>query len=287
MKCDENGLLQIYYKEIKRYPRLSQEEERALCSRVESGDYEAVNLLVIHNLRLSVKEALRFWRRNSGRGIISVMDLVTEGNIGLIRAAQKFNGEVRFSSYATWWIRHFMQRWCEQNTTSLSVSYGTSAHLYQYLRFRYQYKQDHGIFPTDEQVIKGTHWSKKKLEKVKTLFYLKEVRLDHFVDEDGASVAPPIVDETAVSPETFVENDNTERITKETMEDLIGYLPKREQEIIKRRYGIGIGIGKEMTLEKVGRRIGLTRERIRQIEAKAMNRLKMLAEKMGVRNLLR
>jgi RNA polymerase primary sigma factor len=266
--------LRMYLRDIGRIPLLSAAEEVSLAKRMERGDMEAKSRLVEANLRLVVSIAKRYL----GRGL-SFLDLIQEGNLGLIRAVEKFDYRrgYKFSTYATWWIRQAVTRAIADQARTIRIPVHMVEKLNHLVRAKRQLVQDHGREPTPEEIAKIMDTS---VEKVQHLIK---------ISQSPVSLEKPVGDEEEAELGDFLEDEGTPKplesamleIKKDDLNKILDSLPHRERKILELRYGLN---GEHpRTLEQIGRRFGVTRERIRQIEANTLARLKELQETQHLR----
>jgi RNA polymerase primary sigma factor len=267
-------ILGLYLQDIRRIKLLSGDEEQALARRVQAGDKEAERRLVEANLRLVVKIA----RRYPNRGL-SLLDLIEEGNVGLLHAARKFRPErgTRFSTYATWWIRQAMVRALANQARIIRLPVHVELLLTQCIRKRHALTQELGRAPTTEELAQALGWSVSEVEHLENLCH-QPLSLDSPAGEDGKARLMEIVPDTSTVP-----GEGLGAILK-ARDDLAGVLadlPDAERNVVTLRFGLG---GEApMTLESIGRKMGVTRERVRQIEAAALKRLRALLAARDVR----
>jgi RNA polymerase primary sigma factor len=256
----DNAILQ-YLKEIGDVPLLTAEQEMTLAKRVGEGDLNAQQRLVEANLRLVVSIAKRY--RNSG---IHLLDLVQEGNLGLMRAARKFDSArgFRFSTYATWWIRQAISRAMAEHTRTIHIPVHVVELMYKIKRITRQLHQELGRDPLPEEIARVAHLAR---ERVIELQHLAEapISLDApLIDDERYYLVDTLEDPQAVAP--------AEAMTHHALHDQIicslDALSLRERQVIELRYGLHDGLSR--TLDEVGALFKLTRERIRQIEVKAL-----------------
>lgn len=266
--------LRMYLRDIGRIPLLSAAEEVSLAKRMERGDMEAKSRLVEANLRLVVSIAKRYL----GRGL-SFLDLIQEGNLGLIRAVEKFDYRrgYKFSTYATWWIRQAVTRAIADQARTIRIPVHMVEKLNHLVRAKRQLVQDHGREPTPEEIAKVMDTS---VDKVQHLIK---------ISQSPVSLEKPVGDEEEAELGDFLEDEGTPRpldaamleIKKDDLNKVLDSLPHRERKILELRYGLN---GEHpRTLEQIGRRFGVTRERIRQIEANTLARLKEQHETQHLR----
>ena len=260
--------VRLYLREIGKIPLLSQEEELALAKKAAKGNKKAKDKMVEANMRLVVSIAKRY----SGRGL-DFLDLIQEGNTGLLRAVEKFDPDkgFKFSTYATWWIRQAITRAIADQARTIRIPVHMVETINKVLRATRKLTQELNREPTTLEVAKEMDMEPEKVEYV---MKIKQdiASLDQSVGRDGddedSVLGDFVEDEERISPEDSAAN----QILKEQLASIIGTLSEREQKIIKLRFGIGGG--RPHTLEEVGAEFSVTRERIRQIEAKALSKLR-------------
>ena len=260
--------VRLYLREIGKIPLLSQEEELELAKKAAKGNKKAKDKMVEANMRLVVSIAKRY----SGRGL-DFLDLIQEGNTGLLRAVEKFDPDkgFKFSTYATWWIRQAITRAIADQARTIRIPVHMVETINKVLRATRKLTQELNREPTTLEVAKEMDMEPEKVEYV---MKIKQdiASLDQSVGRDGddedSVLGDFVEDEERISPEDSAAN----QILKEQLATIIGTLSEREQKIIKLRFGIGGG--RPHTLEEVGAEFSVTRERIRQIEAKALSKLR-------------
>jgi RNA polymerase primary sigma factor len=258
--------VRLYLREIGKIPLLSAEEELALAQRVVAGDKDAKDKMAEANMRLVVSIAKRY----VGRGL-DLLDLIQEGNTGLLRAVEKFDPDkgFKFSTYATWWIRQAITRAIADQARTIRIPVHMVETINKLLRTQRRLTQELNREPTNEEIAKEMEID---VDKVEHIMKIKQdiSSLDASIrdDEEDSVLADFIEDEDTVSP----EESATGQLLKEQVKDMLGALTEREQKILKLRFGLEDG--KSHTLEEVGQEFSVTRERIRQIEAKALAKLR-------------
>ncbi len=258
--------VRLYLREIGKIPLLNAEEELALAQQVVAGDKRAKDKMAEANMRLVVSIAKRY----VGRGL-DLLDLIQEGNTGLLRAVEKFDPDkgFKFSTYATWWIRQAITRAIADQARTIRIPVHMVETINKLLRTQRRLTQELNREPTNEEIAKEMEI---EVEKVEHIMKIKQdiSSLDASVrdDEEDSVLADFIEDEDTISPEESATN----QLLKEHVKDMLGALTEREQKILKLRFGLEDG--KSHTLEEVGQEFSVTRERIRQIEAKALAKLR-------------
>lgn len=263
--------LKIYLNEVGQIPLLSEEEERELGRRSAQGDESARRKLEEGNLRLVVSLAKRY----TGRGV-QLMDLIQEGNMGLMRAAEKYDytKENRFSTYASWWIKEAMQRAIDQQAREIRVPVHVAENMKRVQKISKELQQELGREPLPKEIAEKL--GNKTEEEVKDILsYLQNpVSLETPVGEDGEnSLGDMVEDKREATPEEAMDV----LVRKEEVSELLASLTERERQVIGLRYGLEDG--STHTLEEIGGILNVTRERVRQIEARAMEKLRENAKK--------
>ncbi len=258
--------VRLYLREIGKIPLLKADEELALAQRVVAGDKDAKDKMAEANMRLVVSIAKRY----VGRGL-DLLDLIQEGNTGLLRAVEKFDPDkgFKFSTYATWWIRQAITRAIADQARVIRIPVHMFETINKLLRTQRRLTQELNREPTNEEIAKAMEM---EVEKVEHIMKIKQDihSLDASVrdDEEDSVLGDFIEDDETVSPEESATN----QLLKEHVKDMLSGLTEREQKILKLRFGLEDG--KSHTLEEVGQEFSVTRERIRQIEAKALAKLR-------------
>ena len=269
----------LYMNDIKQYPLLEPEEEIALfleLKEYEKGteEYEKIaNKIICSNLRLVVSIAKRYLHK---KGKLDFLDLINDGNLGLIKSIDKFDVEkgFKFSTYSTWWIRQAISRSIYENSRTIRIPVHTGEQLSKYYKIRNQLRQDLDWEPTDEDIIErykkeGLKFSKKKAKEFRELGLLDPVSLETPIgEEEDTTIGEIQPDEKILDPQQSTENLMKRKAVLEALE----YLEDREKYVIIERFGFISG--NPRTLEDVAKDLNVTRERVRQIEAKALRKLR-------------
>jgi len=258
--------VRLYLREIGKIPLLTAEEELALAKKVVSGDKRAKDAMAEANMRLVVSIAKRY----VGRGL-DLLDLIQEGNTGLLRAVEKFDPDrgFKFSTYATWWIRQAITRAIADQARTIRIPVHMVETINKLLRTQRRLTQELNREPTNDEIAAAMEMD---VDKVEHIMKIKQdiSSLDASVrdDEEDSVLGDFIEDEDAKTP----TESASEQLLKEQVKQILGSLTEREQKILKLRFGLEDG--KSHTLEEVGQEFSVTRERIRQIEAKALAKLR-------------
>jgi len=261
--------VQAYLREIGRVPFLTADEEKDLAKRIELGDEEARKKLALANLRLVVSIAKKYVGRSPN---LTLLDLIQEGNIGLFKAVEKFDYKkgYKFSTYATWWIRQAVTRALADQARTIRIPVHMVETISKYMQIKRKLVQDLGREPLPEDIAAEMSIPVEKIRHIQKISQdIVSLEAPVGEDDDEASVLGEFVkDEKEVSP--TVRAGQT--LLKENLHELLGDLSPREQKILALRFGLKDGV--THTLEEVGKEFGVTRERIRQIEAKALEKIR-------------
>jgi len=260
-----NDPVRMYLKEIGRVPLLTAEDEMELAKRIENGDEEAKRRLAEANLRLVVSIAKRY----VGRGML-FLDLIQEGNMGLIKAVEKFDHKkgFKFSTYATWWIRQAITRAIADQARTIRIPVHMVETINKLIRVSRQLLQELGREPAPEEIAAEMDLSVEKVREIMKIAQ-EPVSLETPIgEEDDSHLGDFIEDQEALAPADAAAYE----LLKEQLEDVLDTLTEREENVLRLRFGLDDG--RTRTLEEVGKVFGVTRERIRQIEAKALRKLR-------------
>ena len=258
--------VRLYLREIGKIPLLNAQEELALAQRVVAGDKEAKDQMAEANMRLVVSIAKRY----VGRGL-DLLDLIQEGNTGLLRAVEKFDPDkgFKFSTYATWWIRQAITRAIADQARTIRIPVHMVETINKLLRTQRRLTQEMNREPSNEEIAKEMEIDVAKVEHIMKIKQdISSLDASIRDDEEESVLADFIEDEDTITP----EESATGQLLKEQVKDMLAALTEREQKILKLRFGLEDG--KQHTLEEVGQEFSVTRERIRQIEAKALAKLR-------------
>ena len=257
--------VRMYLKEIGRVPLLTAEEEIEIAQRMEQGDEEAKKKLAEANLRLVVSIAKRY----VGRGML-FLDLIQEGNLGLIKAVEKFDYRkgYKFSTYATWWIRQAITRAIADQARTIRIPVHMVETINKLIRVSRQLLQEYGREPTPDEIAKAMGISESKVREIIKIAQ-EPVSLETPIgEEEDSHLGDFLEDETALAPAEAASH----ALMKEQLWDVLETLTPREEKVLRLRFGLDDG--HQRTLEEVGKEFQVTRERIRQIEAKALRKLR-------------
>jgi RNA polymerase primary sigma factor len=266
--------LQLFLNEAGRYKLLTAEDEVELAKRIERGDKQAKDLMINSNLRLVVSIAKRY----QGHGL-SLLDLIQEGIIGLIRAVEKFDYRkgFKFSTYATWWIRQAVQRGVANKSRTIRIPVHIVEREQKLARAERELVIKLGRQPTDQELAKAAKLPLKQVREVKGAARAV-TSLDRPIGEDDSGSYGDLFAAQQAQTEEEVEIS----LREDTLRKALGELPERERTVLVLRYGLA-GDREPMSLEAIGKGMGITRERVRQIEANALETLSMLREVAGLR----
>lgn len=261
-----NDPVKMYLKEIGRVDLLNPEDEPEIARRIQEGDEEAKKILIAANLRLVVSIAKKY----VGRGML-FLDLIQEGNMGLVKAVEKFDYTkgFKFSTYATWWIRQAITRAIADQARTIRIPVHMVETINKLTRIQRQLVQDLGRDPTAEEIAEKMEGiSPEKVREIQKIA-LEPVSLETPIgEEDDSHLGDFIEDKDALSPDEYANN----QLLKDEINLVLQGLTDREEKVLRLRFGLYDG--RTRTLEEVGREFNVTRERIRQIEAKALRKLK-------------
>lgn len=261
-----NDPVKMYLKEIGRVSLLNPEDEPAIAQKIQEGDEEAKRILISANLRLVVSIAKKY----VGRGML-FLDLIQEGNMGLVKAVEKFDYTkgFKFSTYATWWIRQAITRAIADQARTIRIPVHMVETINKLTRVQRQLVQDLGRDPTAEEIAgKMENITPEKVREIQKIA-LEPVSLETPIgEEDDSHLGDFIEDKDAMSPDEYANN----QLLKDEINNVLQGLTDREEKVLRLRFGLYDG--RTRTLEEVGKEFNVTRERIRQIEAKALRKLK-------------
>ncbi|MBQ3291707.1 MAG: RNA polymerase sigma factor RpoD [Mogibacterium sp.] len=269
--------VRMYFKEIGKVPLLTAEEERDLAIRIEEGDEEAKKKLCESNLRLVVSIARRYLNRG-----LSFLDLIQEGNLGLIKAVEKFDYTkgYKFSTYATWWIRQAITRSIADQARTIRIPVHMVETINKLIRISRQLLQEYGREPTSEEIAREMGISVEKVREIKKISQ-DPVSLETPIgEEEDSHLGDFIPDEDIPSPVDAAAYSMLQKQLREVLDTL----SEREKKVLILRFGLDDG--RPRTLEEVGREFNVTRERIRQIEAKALRKLRHPSRSKKLRDYL-
>lgn len=271
--------IQIYLKEIGQYPLIGAPEEKELAKRIEAGDFEAKKLLARANLRLVVSIAKKYVGRSPD---LTLLDLIQEGNLGLFKAVDKFDWTkgYKFSTYATWWIRQAITRALADQSRTIRVPVHMVETIAKYKQVFRRLSQDLGRDPMPEEVAVEMDVD---VEKIYTIEKIDQstVSLENPVgdgDDEKSTLGDFLADDTILPP----DQEASRRILSDQVREILEDLSEKEKKILEMRHGLDDGI--QHTLEEVGKKFGVTRERIRQIEAKAHEKIRQHEDSNRLKN---
>jgi RNA polymerase primary sigma factor len=272
--------IQIYLKEIGQYPLISGGMEKELAKRIETGDEEAKNLLARANLRLVVSIAKKYVGRSPD---LTLLDLIQEGNLGLFKAVDKFDWTkgYKFSTYATWWIRQAITRALADQSRTIRVPVHMVETITKYKQVVRRLTQDLGRDPLPEEIAMEMNLDVEKIyqiEKIDQATVSLESPIGDNEDDGKSKLGDFLADDKILSP----DQESSRRIIADQVKEILNDLPLKEKQILEMRHGLNDGI--THTLEEVGKVFGVTRERIRQIEAKAHEKIRQHEKINRLRN---
>jgi RNA polymerase primary sigma factor len=260
--------IQMYLKEIGQYPLIRANDEKDLAKRIEAGDIEAKNLLARANLRLVVSIAKKYVGRSAN---LTLLDLIQEGNLGLFKAVEKFDWTkgYKFSTYATWWIRQSITRALADQSRTIRIPVHMVETISKYKQTHRRLSQDLGREPLAEEIATEMGIPVEKIHVIENISQ-ETVSLEQPVgdDDDKSTLENFIPDDKILRP----DQESSRRILSDQIREVLDELNPKERKILEMRYGLLDGI--QHTLERVGEEFGVTRERIRQIEAKVHEKLR-------------
>jgi RNA polymerase primary sigma factor len=263
--------LRLYLREACEEPLLTIEEETQLAARIQAGDEAARERMIRANLRLVVKIAREY--ENLG---LPLLDLINEGNIGLMRAVDKFDPTkgAKLSTYGSWWIKQQMRRAVTNQSKTIRLPIHAMEKVWQLRRITARYQEEKGREPSVEELSKETGYSRKKIAAMLATS-VQPTSLDARLGDEGSSERSELIpDANAEDPLTALVTKNSVRV----VQGLLSKLPARELTILQRRFGLDGGEG--LTLSEIGAELGVTRERIRQLQNEALTRLRALMAKL-------
>ncbi len=261
-----DDVLLLYIKEAKTYPLLTELEEKSLLAKAHNGDCEAIEKLVNSNLRLVIKMAKQYSNNAS-----DVMELIQEGNMGLMKAAQRFDCsyDVRFSSYAAWWIRQSFLRYLNSNKRMIRLPVRKEVLIRDLEREQQKFESKHGRSPSCDELAQLLNKSYEEVFEIKLLENYETFSLDMPVGDDSSFSMYDILPSYKYSPENeFIENEFKENLNK-----CLGILNEREKDIVKNRYGLN-GIQKTVPFKTLGEKHSISAESVRQTQLRAIRKLK-------------
>ncbi len=267
-KSSMHDSIQMYLKEIGQYPLINANEEKELAKRIERGDVEATNLLARANLRLVVSIAKKYVGRSAN---LTLLDLIQEGNLGLFKAVEKFDWTkgYKFSTYATWWIRQSITRALADQSRTIRIPVHMVETISKYKQIHRKLSQDLGREPLAEEIATEMNIPIEKIHIIEKISQ-ETVSLEQPIgdDNDKSTLENFIPDDKILRP----DQESSRRILSDQIREVLNELNPKERRILEMRYGLLDGI--QHTLERVGEEFGVTRERIRQIEAKVHEKLR-------------
>jgi RNA polymerase sigma factor (sigma-70 family) len=266
-------VLKLYLKEIRKYRLLTRDEEFALAKRIAAGDEAALTSLIESNLRLVISLAKRYINRG-----LPFADLIEEGNRGLMRAAQKFNYRLgfRFSTYATWWIKQAMERALANQVRSIRLPVHVAEAVSRYKRTSHRLSQKLSREPWPEEIAAAMRISVAKAQRLSQAF-VEELSLDDYISSDEKDTFQSFIDDRHdPRPDEAVD----ERLRRKHLSSWLSSLTENEQSVVRRRFGLDDG--EPQTLATIGQDLGITRERVRQIETTALSKMRSMISACGL-----
>ncbi len=264
----------VYMRDISRYELLTADEEIELSKRIADGDEAARHHMIQTNLRLVVKISRRYLNRG-----MALADLIEEGNVGLMRAVEKFDAVhgCRFSTYATWWIRQSVERAIMNQARTIRVPVHVTKELNSITKHVNEVRALLGREPSEQEIAEQMNISVERVHTLMRTTVRTESADEIGFGDDGISIYEVTADEQADSPSQHLE---TER-RNATLEEWMNRLTDQEREVVRMRYGLG-GFGEVQTLEEIGKHMNVTRERIRQIQVKALKKLRLMVKREDI-----
>ncbi|RPJ01996.1 MAG: RNA polymerase sigma factor RpoD/SigA [Deltaproteobacteria bacterium] len=271
---DEFKVEKLYMRDLRKLPIISWEEEQEYAHRIAQGDLQARKKMIEANLRLVVKIARRY--ANEG---ISTLDLIEEGNLGLIRAVEKFDPskECRFSTYATWWIKQAIERAVANFSRTIRIPIHVSTKIYKLSRQINLYYEKHGREPAIEELAVDTGLQPDAIRNLLSMI-TRTYSLETIIDDEGKLTLEEVLPSTSGDDEPFVAFEHARRA--EEIASWLDTLTTDEKKVVIMRFGLDGG--DPQTLESIGKVFGVTRERIRQIEQKAINKLRRVVKRKNI-----
>lgn len=268
-ETDVKDSLNQYLDEISKIPLLTKDEEISLAKKIQNGDKEALKKLVKHNLRFVVSIAQRY--RNFG---VPISDLINEGNIGLIKAASKFDPDknIKFISYAVWWIKQSILKTLSEQTSPIKIPIKARAKSNKLSYIKDAYFREYGEEMDNEEASKASGFSEKEIKDIE-VSRLKFNSLDKAIGEDGDNNLLDVLEDQSES----VEDKYVYESSVNTLKKLLKQLPQRQQNIIKMRFGLDLD--RRYTLDEIGEKYNISKERVRQIEKEALIKLKKMFDR--------
>lgn len=263
-----DDIVTMYLKEINKYPLLSKDEEVELTTRYANGDMSAKEKLINHNLRLSPYIAKRYINKG-----IPFMDLIQEGNTGLIKAIDKFDVSKgnKLSTYAIWWIRQAVERCIQDNSRQIRIPVNQQEKYTKYMNGKDELKKELNRDPTIEELANRTKLSVNQIKIIERALNVSVISINERVNDDGDSELIDFIPSDYDMPETIIEKNTLKIEVTKLLEN--SKLNEREKDVLNMRFGLNNEFGIRMTLEEVAKILGVSRERVRQIEAKALKKL--------------